>query len=134
MTCISFDEKFNFKFTRIKIFEIWLDRLRKIQKNTICVFQFHSIFQMSHIYDSHALFTLDFIFLNKIRHIYDFLKILLSMTHKHESLGEVEEDSIYSLILSNIYSIIDSKILRKSWIWRILFKKMKIWVNYACES
>ena len=29
ITCISFDWKFDFKFTQIKIFEIWLDRLRK---------------------------------------------------------------------------------------------------------
>ena len=38
----------------------------------------------------------------------------ISMTHEHESLGQVEEDSIYSLILSNIISVIDNKIFRKS--------------------
>ena len=52
---------------------------------------------MTHMHGSHQFSF----FLNKIRHIYDLLKISLSMTHKHESPGQVEEDSIHPLILSN---------------------------------
>ena len=35
---------FNFKFNGTKIFEILLDRPRKISKFTICILRFHSIF------------------------------------------------------------------------------------------
>ena len=39
-------------------------------------------------------------------HMLDFMKFsLLSMTHKHESLGQVEEDLIYSFILCYIISV-----------------------------
>ena len=54
MICISFDWKFDFKFSQINGFEILWNRLRKILKITIREFRFRSTFQMSHIYDSHA--------------------------------------------------------------------------------
>ena len=56
ITCISFDWKFDFKFSQINFFEFWLKSLRKILKITISEFWFRSIYQMSHIYDSHAWF------------------------------------------------------------------------------
>ena len=61
---------------------------------------------MSHNYVSHALITPIFVFLNEIRHIYDLLKILLSMTHKYESLWQAEENSINPLSLSNTVLLI----------------------------
>ena len=75
MICISFDWKFDFKFSQINGFEILWNRLCKILKITIGGFRFRSIFEMSHIDDSYAWFYEIFISFNKITHNYDQCKI-----------------------------------------------------------
>ena len=78
---IPFDWKFNFKSSGVQIFDIWNKRLRKNLKITIWKFKFRSIFEISHIYDSHAWNSKIFVRLNKMWYIYDPLKISLSITH-----------------------------------------------------
>ena len=83
--CISIDYNFNFELSEIKIFEFYNNAHAKIRQNMISNNGFYSITSMSHRNDSHASFTLNLCFYDRIGRNYDWEKNSALMTHIYES-------------------------------------------------